>query len=100
MAHGRDFCKKSSSDQYLNATCIKSLVDFGESAFEEAAKEGLEEELEFEEPADDSAVKHAVINLPMTLEIKTSQGDTTTLGKLASGKKAVLLDFWASWCRN
>ena len=77
---------------------IKTLVDFGESAFKEAAKEGLEEELEFEEPADDSAVKHAVINLPMTLEIKTSQGESTTLAKLATGKKAVLIDFWASWC--
>ena len=77
---------------------IKSLVDFGESAFKEAAKEGLEEELEFKEPADDSAVKHAVINLPMTLEIKTSQGESTTLAKLATGKKAVLIDFWASWC--
>jgi thiol-disulfide isomerase/thioredoxin len=77
---------------------IKSLVDFGESAFKEAAKEGLEEELIIEEPADDSAVKHAVINLPMTLEIKTSQGESTTLAKLATGKKAVLIDFWASWC--
>ena len=34
----------------------------------------------------------------MTLEIKTSQGESTTLAKLATGKKAVLIDFWASWC--
>ncbi|MBT7852103.1 MAG: TlpA family protein disulfide reductase [Opitutae bacterium] len=79
-------------------TSIKSLVDFGESAFKEAAKEGLAEELALEEPEEDSAVKHALINLPMALKIKTSQGESTTLAKLATGKKAVLIDFWASWC--
>ena len=40
----------------------------------------------------------AKLRLPMELEISTSTGEKTTLGKLAKGKKGVLLDFWASWC--
>lgn len=38
------------------------------------------------------------IRLPMNLELATSQGEKVTLAKLVSGRKAVLLDFWASWC--
>ena len=38
------------------------------------------------------------LRLPMDLEVSTSTGEKTTLGKLAEGKKGVLLDFWASWC--
>lgn len=40
----------------------------------------------------------AKLRLPMDLEVSTSTGEKTTLGKLAKGKKGVLLDFWASWC--
>jgi len=38
------------------------------------------------------------ITVPMQLELETSQGGKTTLAKLVEGKKALLLDFWASWC--
>ncbi len=38
------------------------------------------------------------VRFPMDVEISTSQGDKVTLSKLANGKKAVLLDFWATWC--
>ena len=38
------------------------------------------------------------ITLPMHLELETSQGGKTSLAKLVEGKKALLLDFWASWC--
>jgi thiol-disulfide isomerase/thioredoxin len=38
------------------------------------------------------------IALPMHLELETSQGGKTSLAKLVEGKKALLLDFWASWC--
>lgn len=38
------------------------------------------------------------VKLPMDISILTSAGETTTLAKLAEGKKAVLLDFWATWC--
>jgi thiol-disulfide isomerase/thioredoxin len=38
------------------------------------------------------------IAVPMHLELETSQGGKTSLAKLVEGKKALLLDFWASWC--
>lgn len=41
----------------------------------------------------------AELRLPMDLELaRTGEGEATTLGKLAEGQKAVLLDFWATWC--
>jgi thiol-disulfide isomerase/thioredoxin len=40
----------------------------------------------------------ADLRLPMDMEIATSTGEKTTLGKLVAGKKAALIDFWASWC--
>lgn len=40
----------------------------------------------------------ASLTLPMDLEISDSQGGKTTLAKLCKDKKAVLLDFWATWC--
>ena len=36
--------------------------------------------------------------LPMNLPIQVSDGSTTTLAAQVKGKKAILLDFWASWC--
>ena len=42
--------------------------------------------------------KMAKITVPMDQEIETSSGEKTTLAKLSEGKKAVLLDFWATWC--
>ncbi len=36
--------------------------------------------------------------LPMDLTMEKSSGGTTTLRELAKGQKALLLDFWASWC--
>lgn len=46
------------------------------------------------------AQKEAMNNLrvPMDLEILSVDGTTTTLAKAVEGQKAVLLDFWASWC--
>lgn len=38
------------------------------------------------------------VRLPMDLEILSVDGTKTTLAKVAQGQKAVLLDFWASWC--
>lgn len=36
--------------------------------------------------------------LPMDLTMEKSTGGTTTLRELTKGQKALLLDFWASWC--
>ncbi|MEY2563615.1 MAG: hypothetical protein QOH88_1808 [Verrucomicrobiota bacterium] len=36
--------------------------------------------------------------LPMDLVFTTSKGEKTTLAELAKGQKALLIDFWASWC--
>jgi thiol-disulfide isomerase/thioredoxin len=38
------------------------------------------------------------VRLPMDMEILSVDGTKTTLAKVAHGQKAVLLDFWASWC--
>jgi thiol-disulfide isomerase/thioredoxin len=40
----------------------------------------------------------AEMEVPLGTELKTSQGESTTLAKLVEGKKGLLLDFWASWC--
>ena len=40
----------------------------------------------------------ANLQLPMDMKIISVDGSTTTLAEMASGQKAVLLDFWASWC--
>lgn len=42
--------------------------------------------------------QQAKLVLPMNLEIPFSNGGKTSLGELVKGHKAVLLDFWASWC--
>lgn len=36
--------------------------------------------------------------MPMDLVFATSKGEKTTLAELAKGQKALLIDFWASWC--
>src|SRR5260370_12695528 len=40
----------------------------------------------------------ASLVLPLDLQLETSTGDKTSLAELLRGQKAVLLDFWASWC--
>lgn len=42
--------------------------------------------------------KMATIKVDMRLVLATSTGETTTLQDLVAGKKALLMDFWASWC--
>jgi thiol-disulfide isomerase/thioredoxin len=42
--------------------------------------------------------KMATMKLDLQLVLATSRGETTTLADQMAGKKAVLLDFWASWC--
>lgn len=38
------------------------------------------------------------LRIPMDLEIQSVDGSMTTLAKASQGQKAILLDFWASWC--
>lgn len=42
--------------------------------------------------------KMAAISVDLKLPLSDSMGETTTLGDLVAGKKAILIDFWASWC--
>lgn len=44
------------------------------------------------------AEKMASLRLDMEMVLTTSQGSATTLGDLVQGRKALLIDFWASWC--
>ena len=45
-----------------------------------------------------SAAKMANVKIDMALAITTSKGEATTLGDQLGKNKAILLDFWASWC--
>lgn len=45
-----------------------------------------------------SAQKMANVALDLKLPITTSKGEATTLGDQLGTNKAILLDFWASWC--
>ena len=38
------------------------------------------------------------LQVPLDMTIQFSNGRTTTLGSLVKKKKALLLDFWATWC--
>jgi thiol-disulfide isomerase/thioredoxin len=40
----------------------------------------------------------AALTVDMKLPITDSMGEATTLGDVVAGKKAILIDFWASWC--
>lgn len=42
--------------------------------------------------------KMETMKIDLKLALVTSTGEATTLGDQMAGKKAVLLDFWASWC--
>jgi thiol-disulfide isomerase/thioredoxin len=42
--------------------------------------------------------KMANVKIDMKLAITTSKGEATTLGDQLGKNKAILLDFWASWC--
>jgi thiol-disulfide isomerase/thioredoxin len=42
--------------------------------------------------------KMETMKIDLQLALVTSKGEATTLADQMAGKKAVLLDFWASWC--
>lgn len=42
--------------------------------------------------------KMAALTVDMKLPLTDSMGEATTLGDVLAGKKAILIDFWASWC--
>jgi thiol-disulfide isomerase/thioredoxin len=42
--------------------------------------------------------KMATMKLDLQLALTNSAGEATTLADQLAGKKAILLDFWASWC--
>ena len=48
----------------------------------------------------DQAMKKAMaeLRIPMDMAIASVDGSTITLAELSEGHKAVLVDFWASWC--
>jgi thiol-disulfide isomerase/thioredoxin len=49
-------------------------------------------------PSQAQLYKMATMKIDLQLVLATSNGETTTLQDQMAGKKAVLLDFWASWC--
>jgi thiol-disulfide isomerase/thioredoxin len=75
-----------------------------ESAFENAIKKAfwrnpkLAKACQTEIESHRAKERQAKLVLPLDLAIPLSNGGQTSLAELAKNHKAVLLDFWASWC--
>ncbi len=75
-----------------------------EGAFEQSIKQAfwlnpdLSPALSEEIKAIRSAKRTALVTLPMGTAFEKSEGGQISLGSLAEGQKALLLDFWATWC--
>lgn len=93
---------------------LEGLISFGqallaeqandESGFENSIKEAFWRSPELaslcrkELQSHRAKQRQAKLVLPMDLAIPLSNGGQTSLAELAKNHKAVLLDFWASWC--
>jgi thiol-disulfide isomerase/thioredoxin len=93
----------------LEALILAAKAVVAEQAHDEAAFERFMKEAFWKFPdgakifgdkvsAHREKIRLASLTLPMQLKLPTSEGDMTSLAKLVAGHKAVLLDFWASWC--
>jgi thiol-disulfide isomerase/thioredoxin len=80
----------------MSYASIKTLADFSEKAMK--ASVGAEASPTAGLDIEESEIDYSKIQIPMDLPVALSNGGTTTLAQLSKGKKAVLLDFWASWC--
>jgi len=93
-----------------NLKALKARDEGDWKAFEAHVKEGFWKSPEIsnmfgmsrfvterhESQAQQEAMAH--IRLPLDLAIQSADGSSTTLAEMVAGQKAVLLDFWASWC--
>ena len=82
------------TDIKISYASLKTLTEFSEKMMK--ASFGGEEDAVDDIEA--SGVDMSKVKIPMELRFQLSNGGHTTLAKLTKGKKAVLLDFWASWC--
>jgi|GEM_PF-2520146 len=78
----------------ISYASLNTITTFSEKMMKAAMSEDNVPSLDIEE----TTVDLSKLQIPMDLEFALSNGGTTTLSKLTQGKKAVLLDFWASWC--
>jgi thiol-disulfide isomerase/thioredoxin len=93
-----------------NLKALKAREDGDWDAFEQHVKEGFWKSPDLSNmfgisrlvaERQNSIAQKAMMDglrLPLDLAIQSVDGSTTTLGEMVSGQKAVLLDFWASWC--
>lgn len=93
---------------------LEGLMTFGQALIAEQANDEAEFEKSIKEAfwrspeaaslirkkleAHRSKARLANLVLPMNVSVPVSGGGQTTLAELVKGHKAVLLDFWASWC--
>lgn len=118
-AHANDFAV-GADGFFSNRTQVHGLIanlkalqarEAGDwDAFEQHVKEGFWKSPELSnmfgmsrliaERHESLAQKDAMegLRLPMNLEIMSVDGSITTLAQVTQGRKAALLDFWASWC--
>ncbi|MEP6822866.1 MAG: TlpA disulfide reductase family protein [Chthoniobacterales bacterium] len=99
------FSEKSELEAVLSfAKGLLAAQAGDEAAFEQAMKQAfwlnpdLSPALADELKERRGAGRLASLILPMQASFETSDGTKTSLGALAQGQKALLLDFWATWC--
>jgi thiol-disulfide isomerase/thioredoxin len=106
--------KEADSPFFRNVGELEGVISFAkallaEQANDESGFEKFIKEAFWRNPDLDSACskkikshrakqREANLVLPMNLELPLSNGGQTSLAELIKGHKAVLLDFWASWC--
>ncbi len=83
--------------------CIKAkkALDEGDDAsFEIYAKQAFWEDPRIADLLEKWITQHrqAQLRVPLDVELLDLDGTKITLQKLMEGRKAVILDFWASWC--
>ena len=88
---------RSATSLTINHKSVRTLVEFSEEVAKEMMK-GFGPSDDNIIDLDEPKIDLSKIEIPMDLEIEQSNGNKTTLAALTKGKKAVMLDFWATWC--
>jgi len=88
---------RSATSLTINHKSVRTLVEFSEEVAKEMMKDFGPSDDNFID-LDEPKIDLSKIEIPMDLEIEQSNGNKTTLAALTKGKKAVMLDFWATWC--
>ena len=108
---GRVFISKGQMEGFADALrCLKAYREDDMEGFERYAVSSYAKAPDFNKAfgIGDLLTRHryqqaqevlmSSMGVPLETVLTSVEGETLTLGKLMEGNKAVLLDFWASWC--